>query len=161
MCACASQEIARAAADYATAAASLEARRNELREYQHRLESQQGENAVRARCPLSPVGVVLTRARACVCDVQEVQGSITAADRVNTKQREDYQRQQQKLNEFKDEVEVLKNELQKAANDLLQRRCVCAVCVCGVRICRVVACRVCIAFCTAAMRARAQFCVGV
>lgn len=94
------------------------------------------------------------RARVCVCDVQEVQGSITAADRVNTKQREDYQRQQQKLNEFKDEVEVLKNELQKAANDLLQRRCVCAVCVCGVRICRVVACRVCIAFCTAAMRAR-------
>lgn len=72
------------------------------------------------------------RARVCVCDVQEVQGSITAADRVNTKQREDYQRQQQKLNEFKDEVEVLKNELQKAANDLLQRRCVCAVCVCAV-----------------------------
>lgn len=121
------QEIARAAGDYATAAAALEARKNELREYQHRMESQQTENAVRR----ARGGMSVRRVRgSCVCACvgapapQEVQASITAADRTNTKVREDFQRLQLKLNEFKDEVEVLKNELQKAANDLLQRRCV-------------------------------------
>ena len=52
----------------------------------------------------------------------EFEGKITAKSRAIAKQREEYMSAQSKLSEFQDEVEVMRNTLQKAASDVVVLR---------------------------------------